>query len=497
MPFFYFAPSARKEATIAIYHLSIKITSRGKGKSAVAAAAYRAGEKITNLYDGVTHDYTRKGGVGYTEMLLPDHAPAEYADRAILWNAVERIEKNRNSQLAREIELALPVELSPEQHIALARDYCQQHFVAAGMCADICIHDKNDGNPHAHIMLTMRPIEPDGSWGAKSKKEYILDENGERITLPSGEYKTRKVDITDWNDRGKAEVWRQGWAEAVNAALERAGHAERIDHRSYERQGVEQIPTVHLGVAASAMEKRGIRTERGDINRQVALDNKMLRQLRARINKLQAGLDELLVEAAAVSDLPTLADVLNGILEKPEEKNRRQKIKDLKTFANAISFAQQYGIADVQGLRDKVVEMYGQVGGVSDRLKKVDRRIKTMDEHLKHADNYFRYRDIHRQYRQQKPNKRDAFFEAHRAELTHYEAARNYLDGVMNGRTDIPRKAWRAESETLTAEKGSLYAEYTRLKEEVRDAEVIRRCVETVLRDEPQKQRGREHGVEL
>ena len=252
-----------------------------------------------------------------------------------------------------------------------------------------------------------------------------------------------------------------------------------------------------MGVAASAMEKRGIRTERGDINRQVALDNKMLRQLRARINKLQAGLDELLVEAAAVSDLPTLADVLNGILEKPEEKTRRQKITDLKTFARAIIFVQENDITNVPSLRDKVVEMYGQVGGVSDRLKKVDRRIKTLDEHLKHADNYFRYRDIHRQYRQQKPNKRDAFFEAHRAELTHYEAARNYLDGVMNGRTDIPRKAWRAERETLTAEKGSLYAEYTRLKEEVRDAEVIRRCVETVLRDEPQKQRGREHGVEL
>ena len=365
------------------------------------------------------------------------------------------------------------------------------------MCADICIHDKNDGNPHAHIMLTMRPIEPDSSWGTKSKKEYILDENGERITLPSGEYKSRKVDATDWNDRGKAEVWRQGWAEAVNAALERAGHAERIDHRSYARQGVEQIPTVHLGVAASAMEKRGIRTERGDINRQVALDNKMLRQLRARINKLQAGLDELLAETAAVSNMPTLADILTGILERPEEKTRRQKITDLKTFARAIIFVQENDIAYLSGLQDKVMEMHSQQHGINDRLKKVARRMKTLDEHLKHADNYFRYRDIHRQYRQQKPNKRDAFFEAHRAELTHYEAARNHLDGVMNGRTDIPRKAWRAERETLAGERQTLRAEYDRLKEEVQSAEVIRRCVETALRDEPQKQRGREHGVEL
>ncbi|MDL2234639.1 MobA/MobL family protein [Christensenellaceae bacterium OttesenSCG-928-L17] len=473
--------------------MSIKITSRGKGKSAVAAAAYRAGEKITNLYDGITHDYTRKGGVAHTEILLPDHAPREYFDRAVLWNAVEQIDKAKNAQLAREIELALPVELSPEQNIALARDYCQRHFVAAGMCADICIHDKNDGNPHAHIMLTMRPIEPDGSWGAKSKKEYILDESGQRITLPSGEYKSRKVDATDWNDRGKAEVWRQGWAEAVNAAMEQAGHVERIDHRSYERQGVERIPTVHLGVAAFQMEKRGIRTERGNINRQVELDNKMLRQLRARINKLKQGLDELLSEAAS-HPIPSvnLADILTGILERPEEKTRRQKITDLKTFARAIIFVQKNGVADLPALRDKVMDIYSQQHSINDRLKKVERRIKTLDEHITHADNYFQRRDIYRQYKQQKPNKRDAFFEAHRAELTHYEAAKNYLEGVMNGRTNIPRKEWAAERARLAANRQSLYAEYAKLKADVKDAEVIRRCVETVLRDEPQKQRSRE-----
>ena len=116
-----------------------------------------------NEYNGLTHDYTRKGGVVHTEILLPNHAPREYADRSILWNAVERIEKNKNSQLAREIELALPVELSAGQNISLVREYCNRHFVSAGMCADVCIHDKNDGNPHAHIMLTMRPMEQDGS----------------------------------------------------------------------------------------------------------------------------------------------------------------------------------------------------------------------------------------------------------------------------------------------------------------------------------------------
>lgn len=147
---------------MAIYHLSIKIISRGKGKSAVAAVAYRAGETIRNEYDGITHDYTRKGGVVHTEILLPEHAPKEYTDRSTLWNAVERIEKNKNAQLAREIELALPVELSREQNISLVREYVKRHFVEAGMGADVCVHDKDDGNPHAHILLTLRPFEQGG-----------------------------------------------------------------------------------------------------------------------------------------------------------------------------------------------------------------------------------------------------------------------------------------------------------------------------------------------
>ncbi len=190
---------------MAIYHCSIKIISRGKGKSAVAAAAYRAGVKIINQYDGIEHDYTRKGGIVHTEILLPENAPAEYADRAILWNAVEKIEKAKNSQLAREIELALPVELTREQNISLVREYVNQHFVAAGMCADICIHDKKDGNPHAHVMLTMRPFNEDKTWGAKQKKDYIIDPHGNKIYDPKKrQYKCKSIPATDWNEQTKA-----------------------------------------------------------------------------------------------------------------------------------------------------------------------------------------------------------------------------------------------------------------------------------------------------
>jgi ATP-dependent exoDNAse (exonuclease V) alpha subunit len=211
---------------MAIYHCSIKIFSRGKGESAIAKAAYRAAEAIKSEHDGNTYDYTRKRGIVHKEVLLPKHAPAEYADRKILWNAVEKTERNCNAQLAREIEVSLPVELTQEQNIDLIQEYIKRNFVEQGMCADICVHDTGNGNPHAHIMLTLRPFEKDGSWGAKSKKEYILDNNGERVKIKNDTFKTRKICTVDWNEPAKMEEWRSSWADAVNAALENAGIPE-------------------------------------------------------------------------------------------------------------------------------------------------------------------------------------------------------------------------------------------------------------------------------
>ena len=166
---------------MAIFHLSVKVISRSKGKSAVGAAAYRSSEKIENAYDGVVHDYTRKRGIIHTQILLPFHAPAKYYNRSVLWNAVEKAEKAKNSQLARDIEISLPRELPFSRQKQLVIGFVRQTFVNEGMCADICFHDKLDGNPHAHIMLTMRPINEDGSWGQKQKKVYVLDGSGNKI----------------------------------------------------------------------------------------------------------------------------------------------------------------------------------------------------------------------------------------------------------------------------------------------------------------------------
>ena len=290
--------------------------SRGKGKSAVAAAAYRSGEKLTNEWDGMTHDYTRKGGVVHTEIMLPPHSPPSFADRSTLWNSVELYEKAGNAQLAREIDAALPIELSREEQIRLVREYCSSQFVSRGMCVDFVIHDTNSGNPHCHIMLTMRPLDERGAWAAKSKKEYDLDENGERIRLPSGRYKTHKVDLTGWNDKDNTLLWRKAWADFANDFLERNGSPERIDHRSNAERGIDEIPTVHMGVAACQMEKKGIATEKGELNRNIQKANRLIREIRAQIGKLKEWIADLFKARETAPEQPPQSPNLANLLMK-------------------------------------------------------------------------------------------------------------------------------------------------------------------------------------
>jgi hypothetical protein len=266
---------------MAIYHLSAQIIGRSGGKSSVASAAYRAGEKLHDEHIGQTFDYTKKRGVDYTEILAPSNAPEWASDRNRLWNEVENIEKSKNSQLARELNIALPKELTRDQQIELIRNFAKQQFVAKGMVADLALHNLDEENPHAHIMLTIRPFNEDETWGAKSKKEYIRDGNGEKIRLNSGEYKSRKIESTDWNKKETLEDWRKEWAEQTNQALEKAGVLDRVDHRSLKDQGERnRLPQKHIGVHANAMEKRDIKTERGDYNRAILEINSDLEQYR-------------------------------------------------------------------------------------------------------------------------------------------------------------------------------------------------------------------------
>ena len=336
---------------MAIYHLEAKVVSRGTGRSAVAASAYLSCTNILNDYDGVRHDFTRKKGLVWREVFLPEYAPPEWKDRGVLWNAVEENEKTKDSRLAREFVPALPIELTPAQWQELLSDFIQNSFVAEGMCADVAIHDPNQPghNPHAHIMLTVRPLDEQGNWQYKTEKEYLCVKDGEERGFTAAEFKIAQKDgwekqypykvgrkkvymppseaekqgleraskhpkstkfgrqnpISErWNSEEQLVVWRKAWADVTNRYLERYGHDARIDHRSHADRGLTEQPTIHEGVVARALEAKGIISDRCELNRQIKADNALLRELKASVKKL---IDTV------KNTIPTLAEAMESL----------------------------------------------------------------------------------------------------------------------------------------------------------------------------------------
>lgn len=313
----------------------------------MAAAAYMSCSEIYNDYDGVQHDYTRKQGLVWERVFLPPNAPAEWQDRSILWNVVEESEKTKDSRLAREFVVALPIELGKEDWTEILSDFIQEQFVSDGMCADVVIHDTDGHNPHAHIMLTVRPLDEKGKWQYKTEKEYLCVKNGEEQGFTAAEFKVaqnegweklyqykvgkkkeylppsqaeglervnkypkstkygRQNPITArWNSEEQLVLWRTAWADAVNRSLERSGIEDRIDHRSNKERGLDEIPTIHEGVAARAMEAKGIVADRCELNRQIKKDNALIRSLKATIQKLTKAFRDT---------LPGVADTLESM----------------------------------------------------------------------------------------------------------------------------------------------------------------------------------------
>jgi hypothetical protein len=353
----------------------------------VAAAAYMSCSAILNDYDGIQHDYTRKQGLVWQQVFLPENAPAEWADRAVLWNAVEETEKTKDSRLAREFVVALPVELGQEEWKTLLTEFIQGNFVSDGMCADVAIHDPHPlgHNPHAHIMLTVRPLDAQGKWQYKTEKEYLCVRNGEERGFTSAEFKAsqadgwekqyqykvgrKKVYMTPsaaeaqgyervskhpkstkygrqnpisqrWNSDEQLVLWRESWAETVNQSLERNGRDERIDHRSHAARGLDEQPTVHEGVIARALERQGIVSDRCELNRQIKADNALLRELKNQVKKLAQ---------AVQNTVPALAEALESLRAKmivfryqfrridASKQQRTSHLKSLKTFLGSYT----------------------------------------------------------------------------------------------------------------------------------------------------------------
>lgn len=372
---------------MAIYHMESKIVSRGMGRSVVAASAYMSCSRLYNDYDGIQHDYTRKQGLIWQDVFLPPQAPQEWRDREQLWNAVEAAEKTKDSRLAREIIVALPVELEPDEQIALTSAYISQQFAADGMCADVAIHDTDGHNPHAHILLTMRPLNENGTWQYKTEKEYLCMKDGEERGFTAAEFKDaqlegwekqylcrvgrKKVYMTPtaaaehgyarvdkhpkssrygrqnpitarWNSEDQLISWREAWADMVNRAIEQVGIRERIDHRSHAARGFDEQPTIHEGVEAMHLEAKGFVSERRALNRQIRADNALLRELKEQISQFSK---------AVQMDIPSLADALEKLCA------------DMVIFCYQLSHireGREKGLSDLRLLR-QINDEYGRV----------------------------------------------------------------------------------------------------------------------------------------
>ena len=382
---------------MAIYHLEAKVVGRGAGRSAVAASAYLSCSRLYNDYDGIQHDYTKKQGLVWQEVFLPEYAPQEWQNREKLWNAVEEVETSKDSRLAREFVVALPIELNREQQIELLQAFIQEQFVSDGMCADAAIHDTDGHNPHAHILLTVRPLDEQGKWQYKTEKEYVCIRNGEEQGFTAAEFKSaqnegwekqypykvgkKKVYMTPsaaevqglvrvdkhpkstrygrqnpiserWNSEEQLAAWRAAWADVSNRCLERAGREERIDHRSNAARGLDEIPTIHEGVAAQALERKGIISDRCELNRQIKADNALLRELKAAVKKLgQAVKNTIPVIAEAMEKLRANMIVFHYQLRHIGRGKQRMKEYIHAVQAKLVRYTEL-----VQEIRDKSKE---------------------------------------------------------------------------------------------------------------------------------------------
>ncbi len=403
---------------------------------------------------------------------------------------MEKIEKFRNAQLAREIEIALPAELDRKAQITLVRAYVRDTFVASGMCADFSIHDKGDGNPHAHIMLTIRPLKESGRWGAKCRKEYDLDGHGQRIPLPGGSFKSHRVDTTDWNDPGKAEVWRAAWADACNRALEQIGRPERINHRSYIRQGVQKIPTVHMSIAATQMERRGISTEKGTVNREITAQNRLLKEIKARISRLYNWTKQQMTQP---QQKQSIWEQLQQAQAAIQPTTRYGKVKALKESAALFNFLQENGIASMQELHARVTAMQAEYYGLRSEIAATARQINELNKRLSMWKQYADNKPVRQQLASLKLQAREKFRNAHSVGLALYDAAVRYLDALKASGEKITPKHWQAQAERLTAQNGTLYQQMKAMRTVIQAVEKIRKAADELARSEKSRDRRQEY----
>ncbi|HES0463933.1 TPA: MobQ family relaxase [Streptococcus pyogenes] len=491
------------------FHFSVNIISRGKGKSAVASAAYISGEKIKNEWDGVTHDYTKKQGVISKEIYLPDHAPEEYKDRKTLWNSVELFEKNSNAQLARNFIISLPKELSIEENKKMLEEYIQTNFVKEGMIVDLAIHDESrEGNQniHAHIMTIVRPINEDGTWGQKSKKEYILDEKGEKILNKNGKPKTRKVELTTWNDKGNVEKWRENFSKLCNEYLAKNKIEKRVDHRSFKRQNSDYLPTIHLGSAASAMERKGIETDKGNYNREIRKYNNLVKTIKEEIKTLKGWIGNLLdnlntayekfkdIERDKVIDNPKLFNLTNYLLTYSEiQKEKSKYLKgyaktnkekyDFKKLTSAYSYLRKNNIETIGQLQTKIESLKSNSYKLNKKAKTIHKEMEDVEKKILYYEIYKAKKEVYEEYQKKNLFTKDTFYNKHKKDINQYKVVSEKLKKLLSDKEKLSPKKWNEEKILLMGKLEEINKEKDKIKDEYQEINHIKYSVDFVNKE--------------
>ena len=452
---------------MAIFHFTVTQTKRSKGQSAIASAAYRSGERLYSEYYGC---------LLYTSMTIEGYGPYQIASKL------------------------------KEEKVLIPSAYLAQHGEGVNKNKTFKdVYGWGSSTTVSYTHLTMRPLDERGAWAAKSKKEYDLDENGERIRLPSGRYKTHKVDLTGWNDKGNALLWRKAWADISNSYLEHAGSTERIDHRSNAERGIDEILTVHMGVAVCQMEKKGIATEKGELNRAIRKSNRLIKEIRVQIGNLKEWIAGLLAawETAPRKPQPpkspNLANLLMRYLSVQREKSRKYSqswqhqhaADELKTISQAANYLAEHGISTLDELDASLSSVSDEAFSIREGMKTAEQRMKELQKLIENGENYLQYKPIHAELKKLKngwTNKRDKYEETHRAELTLWNAASRYLHANLTDTKTLPISKWKQEYADLKEQRDTDYTKLKATRAEVAELQKIRKCVDIALRAEQPEQ---------
>ena len=462
----------------------------------MAAAAYQSGERLFSEYDGQWKSGDHLERIVHKDILLPPNAPREYADRLTLWNAVDASETKDNAQTARRFIITLPKELSIEENIQLIRDYCQKQFVNRGMIVDLAVHfdNKEPPNPHAHILCTMRSMNEQGQWNDKTKTTYALDETGNRIMGKNGKWKRIRMDTVDWNDQKYCEIWRHEWEVMQNAALEEAGRTERVDMRSYERQGIETAPQVHLGPAAFALEKKGIRTELRNHNNAVKIINALFNAIKRKLKSLTGWMKELHEVIADHEKIENpsafpLYEVLFAYYDLRKKERRDWNIyaqnkagaKDLQTLSRALIYLQERNIRSINDLAVLLNETSARIGGMNAARRAKEQRIRDIDAIMEADKNIREFGPVLEKYNGIFfKGAKEKYGREHANEIEKVKKAQRLLYKLKITQP-IPKKALKAESAQLRGEVESLLPELETVKAEMDQLLSFRSQVRKVL----------------